>query len=159
MAALAARNGKPIALVAESISTAPFFCFASQHPEVAAVVFEAMVNPKTVAFAKLNDWWLLYPLYPLTFGAALLMSAGVPDSLDIGQALERHPIIPALFIHHPKDKVTPYRQARRIFEAYKGPKEWITLQTVHSWECHMTACYDGEATARIVRFLTTHLNP
>src|SRR5437867_1337874 len=33
-------RGQPIALEAESISTAPFFVCASHHPEISAVIFE-----------------------------------------------------------------------------------------------------------------------
>src|SRR5258706_750604 len=148
--------GQPIALMAESISTAPFFCFASNHPELAALVVEAMVDPKSVAFAKLNDWWLFYPFYPLTIGAAWLISAGVPDNLDVQRALQIPSNVPALFIHHPGDKITPYRIARRIFDKYQGPKQWVTLEKKHSWERHMTAGYDLEIQAEIVHFLRSH---
>jgi hypothetical protein len=151
--------GQRIALMAESISTAPLFCFASRHPEIAALVLEAMVNPKTVAFAKLNDWWFFYPCYPLTFSVALFMSGGVPDNLNVQKALQNHPAIPALFVHHPKDKITPYRAARRIFEQYEGPKEWLIVQADHSWERHMTASYDREISERVIRFLQDRLNP
>ena len=148
-----------ICLVAESISTAPFFCFASQQPEIAALVVEAMVNPKTVILTKLNDWWFLYPLYPLTFGVASLIGASVPENLDIKEALRKHPAIPTMFIHHPGDRITPCRAARRIFQQYEGPKEWIALRTARSWECHMSASYEPEVTERIVRFLKARLNP
>lgn len=145
--------GQPISLMAESISTAPFFCFASRHPEITAVVLEAMVDPNSVAFAKVNDWWLFYPLYPLTFCAASLISAGVPESLNIQQALKSPSKVPALFIHHPQDKITPFRSARRVFDKYQGPKKWLTLEKKHSWERHMTGAYNVEIQKEIVAFL------
>ena len=149
--------GQPIALMAESISTAPFFCLACHHPELAAIVVEAMVDPKSAVFAKLNDWWLFYPFYPLTIGAVCLITAGVPDNLNVQKALQIPSNVPALFIHHPEDKITPYRIARRIFNRYHGPKEWITLEKKHSWERHMTASYDAEIKEEVVRFLKRRL--
>ena len=151
--------GQPIALMAESISTAPFFCFASHHPEIAAVVLEAMVDPKKVAFAKLNDWWLFYPFYPVTIGAACAISAQVPDDLDTDKALALTGSVPALFIHHPADKLTPYRIAWRIYESYHGHKKWVTLQKDHSWEKHMTASYDQEVNEQVLGFLQESMNP
>jgi hypothetical protein len=145
--------GEPIAFMAESISTAPFFCFASHHPEIRAIVLEAMVEPKSVAYAKLNDWWLFYPLYPLTICFACLVSAGVPETLDVERALETSGAVPALFIHHPEDKITPYRTAQKIFTQYRGPKKWITLEKQHSRERHMTGSYDIEIQQEIVSFL------
>jgi hypothetical protein len=149
--------GQHIGLVAESLSTAPFLCFASLHPEVSALVLEAVINLKTIALAKVNECWPLYPIYPLGLCVALIVSVGVPDNLSFRQALGHHSVIPALFIHHPEDKVTPYRSAHRIFERYYGPKEWITLQTEHSKEFHMTASDDLEVRGRVIDFLENQL--
>jgi pimeloyl-ACP methyl ester carboxylesterase len=148
-----------IALVAESISTAPFFGCASRHPEIAGMVLEALVNPKTIALAKANDWWLIYPIYPATFCFTFLMSMSVPNDLDVQCALKRHPAVPALFLHHPRDRITPYRVARRIFEQYAGEKEWITLQTKDTWPAHMNAGSDPKVTREVLRFLKQTLAP
>jgi pimeloyl-ACP methyl ester carboxylesterase len=146
-------SDQPIAFMAESISTAPFFCYACHHPEIKALIIEAMVDPRSVAFAKLNDWWLFYPFYPFTIGAAWLVKIGIPDNLKVREALRFSSRVPALFIHHPGDKVTPYRIARRIYADYHGPKQWVTIEKSHSWERHMTASYDLEINEQVLDFL------
>jgi pimeloyl-ACP methyl ester carboxylesterase len=146
--------GEPIALMGESLSTGTLFCFASRHPEIAGVVLDSTVDLKTVAFAKINDWWFFYPLYPLTFSAACVVSAGVPDDLSARRALERHSRIPVLFIHHPRDSVTPYRQARRIFKRYSGPKEFIVARTAAT---HVTANTDPKVREEVIDFLRLSL--
>jgi pimeloyl-ACP methyl ester carboxylesterase len=148
---------QPIGLMAESVSTSPFFCFASSHPEIKALAVEAMVNLKTAPFAKVNDWWLFYPLYPVTLAAACLVSAGVPQDLNVQKALQHSHEVPILFLHHPQDRVTPFRIARRIFNRYHGPKQWITLQKDLLWENHMTASYEAGTSAEILRFFKAHL--
>jgi pimeloyl-ACP methyl ester carboxylesterase len=150
--------GEPIALVAESMSTAPFFGFASHHSEIAGLVLEGMVDPKTVALSKVNEWWLFYPFYPSSFVVASLIGASVPRELSVQRALKRHPAIPALFIHHPNDRVTPYGNAHRIFEQYPGPKELIILHTEHSLVNHMTANSDPAVCGKITGFLKEKLS-
>jgi pimeloyl-ACP methyl ester carboxylesterase len=145
--------GQPIAFVAQSVSTDPFFCFASRHPEVAGMALEAMVDLKTVAWSTVIDWWGLYPIFPITFPAAGLACARVPGELSISKALERHPQMPALFIHHPADRVTPYRAARRMYAKYEGPKEFIDLRADRTGEFHMTGAYEAEIRARILAFI------
>ena len=145
--------GEPIALVAESISTAPFFVCASHHPEISAVVFEALVNPRTIAYAKANDMWWIYPLYPTTLLNTFLITSAVPPELDLRTALKRHPRIPALFIHHPRDRITPCRTARQIYEQYEGPKEWLLLPYEGNSARHMIATVDPKVTGRILGFL------
>jgi fermentation-respiration switch protein FrsA (DUF1100 family) len=149
--------GEPIALVAESMSTAPFLCFASRHPEIAGMVLEGMVDPKRVALSKVNEWWLFYPFYPSSFVVASLIGASVPADLSVQQALKPRPAIPALFIHHPKDRVTPYGDARRIFEKYTGPKELILLRTEQLFVNHMTANSDSSVCGKIIGFLKENL--
>jgi pimeloyl-ACP methyl ester carboxylesterase len=148
---------KPIALVAESISTAPFFVCASRHPEISAIVLEALVNPRTVAYSKANDLWWIYPIYPTTLLNTFLITSSVPKELDLRTALERHPQIPALFIHHPRDRITPYRTARKIYEQYEGQKEWLELDYDGNNARHMIASGRGDVTSRILGFLHSHL--
>jgi pimeloyl-ACP methyl ester carboxylesterase len=149
-------TNQPVAFLAESLSTAVFFSVASRHPEVSCIVLEAMVNPKTVAIAKAHDWWLMYPLYPLTLTVALCIKASVPEDLDVNRALDAKPTVPALFIHHPRDRVTPYRSARKIFDQYSGPKQWIDLSALDSPGHHMTGFHNPELTARVLVFFETH---
>ena len=149
--------GQPVALVAESISTAPFFVCASHHPEISAIVLEALVNPRTVAYTKANELWLIYPLYPTTLLNTFLITSSVPKELDLRTALKRRPQIPALFIHHPRDRITPYRAARQIYEKYEGPKEWLELDYDGNNARHMIAGGDPAAKARILSFLHSRL--
>lgn len=145
--------GQPIAFVAQSVSTDPFFCVASRHPEIAGLVLEAMVDLKSVAWSKTVDWWGLYPLFPITVPLAGIACMTVPRELSVGRALKRHPQIPTLFIHHPEDRVTPYRVARRVYQRYDGPKEFIELKVDYTGEFHMTGAYEPEIQQRIVAFL------
>jgi hypothetical protein len=150
-------QGQRIALVAESISTAPFFVCASRHPEISAVVLEALVNPRTVAYSQANDIWWIYPIYPTTLLNTFLITCSVPKELDLRTALKRHPQIPALFIHHPRDRITPYRTARKIYQQYEGPKEWLELDYNGNNARHMIASGDEHVTRSILAFLRSRL--
>lgn len=145
--------GQPIAFVAESLSTAPFFCFASRHEEIAGIVLEAMVDLRTVALSKAINWWPLYPIFPIIVPTVAVICAQVPADLSVQKALQEHSQVPALFIHHPEDRVTPYRIARRIYERYEGPKEFMVLQTDRTGEFHMTGAYESDIKDKIAGFV------
>jgi pimeloyl-ACP methyl ester carboxylesterase len=149
--------GEPIALVGESLSAGVFFCFASRRPALACTVLEGTVDLKRVAFTKLNEMWALYPVYPFTGLTAWSISAGVPSDLSAQEALLLHPVIPTLFIHRPEDPVTPYRDARRLFEAYAGPKEFINPRIDAKKGYHMAGMFDPDLRSRIVSFLKQSL--
>jgi pimeloyl-ACP methyl ester carboxylesterase len=147
--------GQPTAFVAESVSTAPFFITASRHPEISALVLEALVNPRTVAYTKANELWWLYPIYPTILFNTFLITCSVPKELDLRTALKRHPQVPALFIHHRADRITPYRTGRRTYEEYEGPKEWLELDYKSNSARHMIASTSRTVTDRILAFLHT----
>jgi pimeloyl-ACP methyl ester carboxylesterase len=149
--------GQPIALIGESLSAGVFFCFASRHPEVACGVFDSVVDLKRVAFTKINDSWPLFVAYPITGPVALMISAGVPGELSAQKALARRSLVPALFIHHPEDPVTPYRGACHIYENYAGPKEFIRLETENA-DLHMAGQTKPEVQAQVLSFLRRHLH-
>lgn len=148
---------QPVALVGESLSAGALFCFSSRHPQVACQVLEGTVDLKTVAFTRLKRSWILCLLSPITWPTALTISATVPDELSARRALQRHPVMPALFIHHPQDPETPYRDALRIFENYGGPKELINPRIETGQDFHMTGNFDPEVRARVIRFLKRNL--
>lgn len=149
---------EPIALVGESLSAGVFFCFSSCHPEIAGVVLEGVVDLKTVALSTINRPWIFYPVYPIALPAALFVNAAVPRDLSAQRALQRHSVIPALFVHHPNDGVTPYTEARRIFGEYDGPKEFIIPNIDGSRGFHMTGNFDSEIKAKVINFIKQHLN-
>ena len=144
---------QPIAFVAESLSTAPFFSFASRHPEISGLVLEAMVDLKTVAVSKAIDWWPLYPIFLITVPTVTAVYVLVPDELSMEEALERNPQMPALFIHHPEDRVTPYRVARKVYEKYGGPKQFIVLETDRTGEFHVTGAYEADVQEKVISFV------
>ncbi|HWY78677.1 MAG TPA: hypothetical protein VN281_23895 [Verrucomicrobiae bacterium] len=147
--------GQPIALVGESLSAGVFLCFAAGHHEITCMVLEGAVDLKRVAFTHLYESWLLYPFFPITFPAAMIISAGVPADLSAQRALAREPPMPVLFIHHPGDPVTPYSDARRIFERYDGPKEFVVPRIEPTRGFHMTGNFDSAVCSRVIRFLET----
>jgi pimeloyl-ACP methyl ester carboxylesterase len=147
--------GQPIALLGESLSAGVFFCFASRHREITCMVLEGAVDLKRVAFTHLYESWLLYPFFPITFPAAVIISAGVPADLNAQNALAREPAVPALFIHHSGDPITPYSDACRIFEGYDGPKEFIVPRIDPARGFHMTGNFDSAVRSRVIRFLQT----
>jgi pimeloyl-ACP methyl ester carboxylesterase len=96
-------------------------------------------------------------LYPITGPLALVVNATVPDELSAERALQRHPKVPALFIHHPQDPVTPYRDARRIFERYEGEKKFVEPKIVPGKDLHMTGQIYPEVRAEVIEFLRGRL--
>ncbi len=141
---------QPIALVGESLSAGAFFCFASRQPEISCLVLESMPDLKRVAFTLLDESWKLQLFYPVTWPTAWIISATVPANLSAEGALQQHPVIPALFIHQPQDSVTPYRDVRRVFDEYEGPKELLIPQTNPQRSSHMTANFDPETRLRVI---------
>lgn len=149
---------QPIALVGESLSAGTFFCFGSRHPDVACMVLEGVVDLKHVAFTQVNESCLLRVLYPISAPFALIISATVPSDLNARSALRLNPAVPALFIHHPRDPVTPYTDARRIFENYTGPKEFIVPNLDEHRGFHMTGYSDLAVREKVLSFLRRYLS-
>jgi pimeloyl-ACP methyl ester carboxylesterase len=150
---------QPVAVSGESISAGVFFCFVSRHPELAGAVLEGTVDLRRVTFTVINQTWQLYLLYPITGPLALAITAAVPKELSAERALERHPKVPALFIHHPQDPVTPYRDARRIFERYEGEKKFVEPNIEAGKGSHMTGQTYPEVRAEVIEFLRRRLGP
>ena len=149
--------GQPIALVGESLSTGVFLSFASRHPEIACLVLEGVVDLKNAPFTVVHSSWALCLVYPFTGPLALVVRAGVPAELSGRAALRRGPQMPALFIHHPQDRVTPYRGARRLFDQYPGPKEMLVPQIADGNDLHMTGNSDPRVRSAVVGFLQHNL--
>ena len=121
--------GEPVVYLASSISTAPALCLPSRRPDLAGVILEGTINIKTIPFAKVRDWWPLWPLAPLTLPFAAGVSLAVPGELSAGSCASEAGNVPALFLHHPRDVMTTYAGARDIYEEYGGPKHFEILDS------------------------------
>jgi len=145
--------GEPIVYVAHSLSTAAALCLASRQTGLAGLVLEGAFDPKTIAYSKLAQHWYLFPLYPLLVPYAILVSSTVPDGLDVKECVRNVRDTPALFVHHPKDIVTPYRVAAELYEGYRGPKSFVVPGEPHPPEYHMNYTSDLATQQEAVRFI------
>lgn len=148
---------EPIALSGESISAGVFFCFVSRHPELAGAVLEGTVDLKRVVYTQLNHTPFLYLLYPITGPLAVFVSSTVPGELSAERALAQHAKVATLFIHHPKDPITPYRDARLIFERYEGEKKFVEPKIEAGKSFHMTGQSYPEIRIEVIEFLRKRL--
>jgi hypothetical protein len=145
--------GAKIAYVANSISTAAALCLPTRQTDVSAVVVEAAVDPKTVLYAKLTQWWYLFPLYPLLFPVASIVTSDIPRDLDVRRCISSYSSVPILFIHHPDDDVVPFGHAYELYSAYQGRKEFAIPQFSIPRAYHASLSSDLGLQCEIVRFL------
>ncbi len=108
--------GEPIAYLAHSISTAPALCLPSHAPDLSGVVLEGAINLRTIPFQKMWQLWPLLPLAPITLPYATFVSASIPGELSAGRCAENAGSVPALFLHHRDDVMTPYGGARGLYD-------------------------------------------
>ena len=142
--------GEPVAYLASSISTVPALCLPSRAPDLAGVILEGTMNVRTIGFAWIGWIWQLWPLAPLTLPTAALVGASVPRELRAVSCARHAGNVPALFLHHPDDAMTPYRSARRLFDAYAGPKQFREL-TAGNPRFHLLLANDSEGQASVVQ--------
>ena len=115
--------GEPIAYLASSISTAPAICMASHAPDLAGVVLEGQIDLQTLSFQKMGQWWPLLPLFPITLPYSTAFSLQMPDDLRASRCASEAGLVPALFLHHPRDSMTSWGSARHLYQRYAGPKQ------------------------------------
>lgn len=144
--------GEPIAYVASSISTAPALCLPSHEPALGGVVLEGTINLRTIPFRKMLQWWPLLPLFPLTLPYASFVSLSIPGDLSPGRCAEHAGDVPALFLHHPRDVMTPYGSARSLYDAYSGPKEFDVLDS-RNGQYHLLLSRDRSAQSKVLAAL------
>jgi len=63
------------------------------------VILQGAFDPKGVAYAKLAQFWYLFPLYPLLAPYAIFVSWTVPDELAVKECVGNLRNTPALFVH------------------------------------------------------------
>lgn len=116
---------EPIIYLATSVSTAAALCLPGRVPPgPSGLVLESAMNVRTIAFTTVSQPPLLWPLLPLTIPLAAGITIDVPDELAPHACMVKADQVPVLFLHHPKDDIVPYKSARRLFDAYPGPKSF-----------------------------------
>jgi dienelactone hydrolase len=140
-------KGEPIAFAGYSTGAVTGLCLGDRE-RLSAVVVEGTFNPKTIVNdKKLYVAMLMDPM----------LESSVPDALDTSRCLQELKSVPVLFLHNPNDPLAPYESARRLFDSYKGPKEFINTNAAPGADAHYGSVSDPEARARVLAFLKVHL--
>lgn len=150
--------GQPVVYLASSISTAPALCLPSHAPELGGVILEGTIDLKTIPFVKVRQIWQFWPLAPITLPYATFVSASIPGELDAARCARSAGKVPALFLHHPKDRMTPYGSARSLYEAYAGPKHFEVFGT-RNRQYHLLLSRDSGAQAVVLKAIASWLQP
>lgn len=139
--------GEPIAFVGYSTGAVTGICLAAKEP-MRAIVVEGTFNPKTIVDDR--HMWYVKPL------EAKFVS-GIPDDLDTARCLNEINSTPILFVHNRDDPTAPYDAARRLYDDYQGPKEFLDTMKLDSSQAHMGSAFDKDAQAKVLAFLKQHL--
>ncbi len=140
-------KGEPIAFVGYSTGAVTGLCL-DDRDQLSAIVVEGTFNPKTIiSDKKLYAAMLVDPM----------LESSVPDDLDTNRCLQQLKAVPVSFLHNPNDPLVPYDSARRLFDSYQGPKEFIDTRTAPGADAHYGSVSDPEARARVLAFLKLHL--
>ncbi len=121
--ALKERAGdRPIIVSGMSLGSAAALYVAAQRDVQGVVLW----NPPPLRQLILGrfGWWNLWLL-------AGPVALGVPPELD-SLANARHAGAPALFVLSTHDEVVPYKYQQRVYDAYAGPKDLLTLGGGHN---------------------------
>ena len=140
-------KGEPIAFAGYSTGAVTGLCLGDRE-QLSAVVVEGTFNPKTIVNDK--------KLYVAMLVDPMLESS-VPDTLDTSRCLQELKAVPVLFLHNANDPLAPYQSARRLFDDYQGPKEFIDTNAAPGADAHYGSVSDPEARARVLAFLKLHL--
>jgi len=139
---------EPIAFVGYSTGAVTGICLAPRDP-MSAIAVEGTFNPKTIVDDR--HMWYVKPL-------EAKFVAGIPDNLDTAQCLNEINGTPILFVHNRADTLAPYDAARRLYNGYRGPKEFLDTRQLASEQAHMGSFFDPTAQAKVLAFLKQHLN-
>ncbi|MGG7056328.1 alpha/beta hydrolase [Nitrosomonas sp. ANs5] len=147
-----------IAYSGHSISSAAGLCLPLRTGKLAAIIVEGAFDPKSIAYTKLKQAWYLWPLFPILLPTALIVSATSPNAFDVTHCINTYSDIPIIFVHHPDDRVTPYRQALSLFSKYRGSKQFLVPQQANPPHYHANLRNDESTQKIIIQFLQTHLS-
>jgi predicted alpha/beta hydrolase len=140
-------KGQPIAFAGYSTGAVTGLCLGDRA-RLSAVVAEGTFNPKTVIADK--------HLY-IAMAVDPMLESSVPDDLDTAHCLQELKSVPVLFLHNPNDPLAPYDSARRLFDSYQGPKEFIDTKAAPGADAHYGSVSDSEARTRVLTFLKLRL--
>ena len=139
--------GQPIAIVGYSLGAVTGICLADQEP-VSAIVGEGSFNPKTIV-ADRNLW------VPGPFASKF--AADVPNDLDTNRCLQKLKSVPIMFLHSPGDPLATYDSARRLYDSYSGPKDFVVTNPESGTNRHYGSFSDPAAQTKVIEFLKAHL--
>jgi predicted alpha/beta hydrolase len=142
-------KGQPIAFAGYSTGAVTGLCLGDRE-RLSAEVVEGTFNPKTiVSDKKLYVAMLVDPM----------LESSIPDDLDTARCLDELKSVPILFLHNPNDPLAPYDSAKRLFDSYRGPKEFIVTNPAPGADAHYGSVSDSGARAKVLAFLELHLRP
>jgi pimeloyl-ACP methyl ester carboxylesterase len=138
---------QPIAFAGYSTGAVTGLCLGDRA-SLSALVVEGTFNPKTVIADK--------HLY-IAMAVDPMLESSVPDDLDTSHCLQELRSVPLLFLHNTNDQLAPYDSARRLFDSYQGPKEFLDTRPAPGADAHYGSVSDPGARAKVLTFLTLHL--
>jgi predicted esterase len=139
--------GQPIAFVGYSTGAVTGICLGAKE-RLNAIAVEGTFNPKTIVDDR--HMWFVKPLEGM-------FVAEIPDDLDTSRCLNEIKATPILFVHNRYDTLAPYDAARRLYDGYRGPKEFFDTKKLDSSQAHMGSAFDEQAQAKILAFLKQSL--
>jgi predicted alpha/beta hydrolase len=140
--------GDPIAFVGYSTGAVTGVCLGAKVP-LKAIAVEGTFNPKTIVDDR--HMWFVKPLEGK-------FVAEIPDDLDTARCLNEIKTTPVLFVHNRDDTLAPYDAARRLYDGYRGPKEFFDTKELDSSHAHMGSAFDEQAQTKILAFLKQNLS-
>lgn len=132
------RNVDNLVYLGESLGSGVAVEMASRRPPAALIVQSGFSSAVDIGKSA-------YPYLPV----GLLMRDRFESLAKIGEIQ-----VPLLQIHGDQDRIVPLAFGRKLFEAAKEPKQWLTLSGLG----HNTAYWaEEEYMATLEKFLSTHL--
>jgi hypothetical protein len=138
---------QPIAFVGYSLGSVTGICLGDSET-LSAIVAEGTFNPKTIVSDK--NLWIAMPF-------SSMFQAEVPDQLDTSRCLQDLKSVPVMFLHNAQDPLAPYEAARRLYEGYPGPKEFVVTKPEPGADAHYGSVSDPGARGNVLTFLKAHL--
>ncbi len=139
-------NPEKIIVFGQSLGAAIAVAAAALSPNgVRAVVLESpFASYRSIAREKLSEFWLTCPIrWPLSFL--------VSDRYRPSRMIRLLPHVPVLIVHGSSDKIVPYAEGARLYEAARSPKELWTVpggRHVQAFTVH-----GAKFRPRLIRFL------
>ncbi len=126
------RDGKPIALLGQSLGGALGIALASEwsqrneEPSLNAVILDGTFSGfRSIAREKLSAFWLTWPLQ-------IPLSWTIPDDYEGTDYIADISPTPVMIIHSIRDGIIPFHHGQALFDAANEPRMLMKTDTPHA---------------------------